>query len=297
MICNDCPRKCNAYRDAESGRGFCASGLYPVCAKAALHRWEEPCISGKKGSGNVFFSSCNLKCCYCQNSDISGINAKNAKGKLITPQRLSEIYHELILQGATCINLVTPSHFTDAILKSLEIHGEISVPLVYNSSGYDSVETLKKLDGKVDIYLPDMKYGIPETAKKYSSAGDYPDIAKQAILEMFRQTGPYKIGEDGLMKKGVMIRHMIIPGNLRNTFAVIDWVNETFNPGDIMFSLMSQYTPYVKTQYKELDRRLTKYEYEKAKDYMYNTNICDGYIQEISSAKEEYIPDFDFSGI
>jgi len=297
LICNDCPRKCNAHRDNETGRGFCKSGLLPVCAKAVLHKWEEPCISGKNGAGNIFFSSCNLKCCYCQNSEISGVQASEAKGKTITPQRLSEIYDELISQGASCINLVTPSHFTDAVLKSLEIHGKLSVPLVYNSSGYDSVNTLKRLEGKVDIYLPDIKYGLSEPAKKYSNAHDYPEISKHAVLEMFRQTGPFEIGDDGLMKKGVIIRHMIIPGNLRNTFEVIDWVNETFKPGDVMFSLMSQYTPYVDTEYKELGRRLTTYEYEKAKKYMYNTNICDGFLQELSSAKEEYIPDFDLSGI
>ena len=297
MICNDCPRKCNAYRDNETGRGFCRSGLMPALAKAALHKWEEPCISGKNGAGNIFFSSCNLKCCYCQNSQISGIQGIPAKGKTITPQRLSEIYDELISQGASCINFVTPTHFTDAILKSIDLHGKFPVPLVYNSSGYESTETLKRLEGKIDIYMPDMKYGIPAPAMKYSNAPDYPDITKEAILEMFRQTGPFVIGDNGLMKKGVIIRHMIIPGNIRNTFEVIDWVNETFKPGDVMFSLMSQYTPYVETGYKELGRRITKYEYDKAKDYMLNTDICDGFVQELSSAKEEYIPDFDFSGL
>jgi len=297
LICNDCPRKCNALRNEYEGNGFCRSGLMPVCAKAALHPWEEPCISGKRGAGNIFFSGCNLKCYYCQNSEISGIDAHIAKGKTITPQRLSEIYDELIMQGASCINLVTPTHFTDAILKSLEIHGKLNVPLVYNSGGYESTDTLKKLDGKVDIYLPDMKYGLSKPALKYSNAPDYPDIAKEAITEMFRQTGPFEINDNGQMKKGVIIRHMIIPGNLQNTFSIIDWVNETFNQGDVMFSLMSQYTPYVKTGFSELNRKLTEYEHKKAVEYMYNTNICDGFVQELSSAKEEYIPNFNLSGI
>lgn len=297
MICNECPRKCNAYRDNEYGNGFCKSGLLPVCAKATLHRWEEPCISGTSGSGNIFFSSCNLKCCYCQNSEISGVTDITRKGKAITPKRLCEIYGELISKGASCINLVTPTHFTDAILESLKEYGPLPVPLVYNSSGYENISTLKRLEGKVQIYLPDMKYGLLEPAMKYSKAPDYPEIAKQAILEMYRQTGPFEIGNDGLIKKGVIIRHLILPGNLRNTFSVIDWVNETFKPGEIMFSLMSQYTPYARTEYKELDRKITSYEYKKAKDYMYNTNICDGFVQDISSATEEYIPEFDLSGI
>lgn len=297
MICNECPRKCNAYRDDDTGRGFCRSGILPALAKAALHKWEEPCISGKNGAGNIFFSSCNIKCCYCQNSQISGIKNTEAKGKIVTLKRLCEIYDELIAQGASCINFVTPTHYADAILKSVTLHGEFPVPLVYNSGGYESVETLKKLEGKIDIYMPDMKYGLSAPANKYSNAPDYPSVAKDAIFEMFRQTGPFVIGEDGLMKKGVIIRHMIIPGNLRNTFEVIDWVNETFQPGDVMFSLMSQYTPYVDTEFKELRRRITEYEYNKAKDYMLNTNIRDGFVQELSSAKEEYIPDFDFGGV
>ncbi|MBQ8828036.1 MAG: radical SAM protein, partial [Clostridia bacterium] len=237
MYCNDCPRKCNAYRDTKRGKGFCKSGIYPVVAKAYLHKWEEPCISGQNGAGNIFFCGCNLKCCYCQNKEISGISSQDTHcGRQITPERLSEIYDELIKKGAHCINLVTPTHYSAGILKSLELHGKLSVPLVYNCSGYETEESLKLFDNKVDIYMPDMKYGINSVAEKYSNAYDYPEIAKNAIREMFRQTGPYEYDESGMLKKGVIIRHLMLPGNLRNTFSVIDWVNETFKTGDILFS-------------------------------------------------------------
>ena len=211
--CNICPRKCNVDRSLKTG--VCGVSDTLKIARAALHFWEEPCISGTKGSGTVFFSGCNMKCVFCQNYEIS----TGCFGKEITTARLREIYNELIEQGAHNINLVTPTHYAEKILESLE--NPISVPVVYNSSGYDSVDTLKKFEGKVQIYLPDMKYAFSSLAKKYSLAPDYPERAKEAIREMFRQTGEAVFDDDGIMKKGVIIRHMMIPDNTDNTLDVI----------------------------------------------------------------------------
>lgn len=291
-ICNICPRSCNAVRTPASGSGVCGMGLMPVVAKAMLHLWEEPCLSGVNGSGTVFFSGCALNCVYCQNQKIS----TGRFGESITAQRLREIYHELIDQGAHNINLVNPTHFAEAILESLT--GGLPVPVVYNTSGYDRPDTLALLDGKVQIYLPDMKYALPESAARYSKAPDYPEIAKRAIIEMFRQTGPYVMDEDGLLKSGVVIRHLILPENLENTFRIIDWVSETFSPGDILFSMMSQFTPCGHLlKYPELSRRLTQGEYDAATLHLESSGIEDGFFQELSSAKEEYIPDFNLDGV
>lgn len=291
-ICNACPRGCGAFRSEESGQGVCGMGTLPVAAKAMLHMWEEPCISGTNGSGTVFFSGCALNCVYCQNQPVS----LSRYGKAVPVQRLREIYFELIGRGAHNINLVNPTHFAVSILESLE--GGLPVPAVYNTGGYESVETLRRFEGKIQIYLPDMKYDLPETAARYSSAPDYPETAKQAILEMFRQTGPYVMGDDGLLKSGVVIRHLILPENLENTYRVIDWAAETFSPGDVLFSLMSQFTPCGDLdKYPELKRRLTQEEYDAATQYLEASGIEDGFFQELSSAKEEYIPDFDLKGI
>jgi putative pyruvate formate lyase activating enzyme len=257
-----------------------------------LHHWEEPCISGTSGSGTVFFSGCALNCVYCQNRDIS----LGRYGKAITVERLREIYFELIAQGAHNINLVNPTHFAEAVLESLE--GGLPVPVVWNSGGYDSVETLRRLEGKVQIWLPDMKYALTEPAARYSRAPDYPETAKRAILEMFRQTGPYVTDEDGLLKSGVIVRHLILPENLENTYRAVDWVSGTFSPGDVLFSLMSQYTPCGDlSAFPELQRRLTKEEYDAAVSYLEASGVEDGFYQELSSAAEEYIPEFDLRGI
>lgn len=267
-------------------------GLQPVVAKAMLHMWEEPCISGDNGSGTIFFSGCGLNCVFCQNQPIS----LERFGKAVTVQRLRQMYLELIAQGAHNINLVNPTHFTEAIIASLEAW--LPVPVVYNTGGYDSADTLKKLEGKIQIYLPDLKYAQVEPAKRYSGASDYPEMAKRAILEMFHQTGPYMLGEDGLLRSGVVIRHLILPGNMDNTFRVIDWVAETFSPGDVLFSLMSQFTPCGDiAKYPELSSRLTQEEYDAAVEYLESSGIEDGFFQELSSAKEEYIPNFDLSGV
>lgn len=292
-FCNICPRKCNAERLplAENGEGFCGLGGAPRIARAALHFWEEPPISGENGSGTVFFSGCNLGCIFCQNKKIS----RGRFGKTVTPERLREIYEELISKGAHNINLVTPTHFADAVLASLE--PKLSVPVVYNCGGYESVETLKRFEGKIQIYLPDIKYSDNVLAKKYSAAPDYFETAKAAVKEMYRQTGKYDIGDDGIMKKGVIIRHLILPGQLENTKKVIDWVKNEFAPGEVLFSLMSQFTPVEGCNTDELYRRLTKDEYSEIADYLFESGIEDGFMQELSSAKEEYIPPFDLEGV
>jgi putative pyruvate formate lyase activating enzyme len=254
--------------------------------------WEEPCISGERGSGAVFFAGCALGCIYCQNRGIS----IEKHGKQVTPARLRKIYFELIDKGAHNISLITPTHFASGILSSLE--GGLPVPVVYNTGGYDSVETLRRFEGKAQIYLPDMKYALTAPAARYSAAPDYPGTAKRGILEMFRQTGPYKLDDDGLLKSGVIVRHLVLPENLENTYRVIDWVAETFSPGNILFSLMSQFTPRGGTdRFPELSRRLTRAEYDTAKQYLDDSGIGDGFYQELSSAKEEYIPDFDLGGV
>ena len=292
FLCSICPRKCRAHRYENEGDGVCRSGCLPRLARAALHFWEEPVISGEKGSGTVFFSGCSLKCVFCQNSKISSGNF----GKTVPIQRLSEIYEELIQKGAHNINLVNPTHWAEAIVKSLK--NPLPVPVVYNCGGYELTETLKMLEGKINIYLPDMKYVSHELAGKYSGAPDYPDIAKDAIWEMYRQTGDYVIGDDGIMKKGVIIRHLVLPGAIENTKGVIDWVADTFKPGQVLFSLMSQYTPAGNIdKFPELQRRITQDEYDTIMEYLEDSGIEDGFFQELSSAKEEYIPPFDLEGV
>ncbi len=293
MTCNDCPHKCNVERNAlaENGRGFCGMGENAVVARAALHFWEEPPISGENGSGTVFFTGCNMKCVYCQNENIS----RGKIGKEVSVERLKEIYRELIAQGAHNINLVTATHFLRPVLASLD--EPLPVPVVYNCGGYESVDSLKLLEGKISIYLPDLKYADNTLAVRYSSAPDYFETASAAILEMFRQVGRYEIDDDGIMKKGMIIRHLILPGEIKNTKRVIDWVKNNFKSGDILFSLMSQYTPNSKCGSGALSRRLTQEEYDEAADYLFDSGIEDGFMQELSSAKEEYTPPFDLTGV
>ena len=292
FTCDLCPRKCGAVREELAGDGFCGEGLTARVARAAPHMWEEPPISGQRGSGAVFFSGCNLRCVYCQNAVIS----TGKVGKPVSPERLREIYFELIEKGVHNINLVTGAHFLPAVLASLR--EPLPVPVVWNSSAYETVEAVRSLQGKVQIYLPDMKYMDAALAEKYTAAPDYPETAKRAILEMVRQVGPYRMGEDGLLKSGVIIRHLVLPNALENTKAVLRWVAETFGPGEVLFSLMSQYTPMGRAgAYPEIDRRLTREEYDAAVDVMERYGIQDGFYQELSSAKEEYTPDFDLTGV
>ena len=268
-------------------------GKAPTVARAALHLWEEPCLSGGNGSGTVFFSGCNLGCVYCQNYPIS----RGQAGKEITKARLSEIFRELVEKGADNINLVTPTHFSDVIAETLRAE-KPPVPVVWNCGGYESVETLKTLEGLIDVFMPDMKYADPYIAARFSHSPDYPEKAKAAILEMFRQRGRYVLDDRGLIKSGVMIRHLILPGNLDNTFRVIDWVAETFRPGQVLFSLMSQFTPTENcTAFPEINRPLSEEEHERAIKYLESSGIEDGFYQDLGSVGESFIPPFDLTGV
>lgn len=288
-ICNDCPRKCNAKREAltPKGKGFCRMGEKPVIARAALHIWEEPPISGTNGSGTVFFSGCNLQCEFCQNKKISRGNF----GKEITVEELREIYKDLISQGAHNINLVTATHFLRAVSESL--NSPLPVPVVYNSSGYEDVDSLKMLDGKIDIYLPDFKYADNSLAKRFSNADDYFEITSATVKEMYRQVGSPVFDGDGIMKRGVIIRHLVLPGEIENSKCVIDWVKNNFESDEVLFSLMSQFTPVCDGDSGQLNRRLTEEEYNEIADYLFDSGIENGFIQELSSASEEYVPPFD----
>lgn len=268
-------------------------GVRPVVARAGLHFWEEPCISGTKGSGTVFFSGCTLRCVYCQNYEISS----EGRGREISISRLREIYEELIAQGAHNINLVTPTHFTEAILQSLE--QPLPVPVVYNTNGYESVENLKRLEGRIQIYLPDVKYSDDALALRYSHAKEYFQTAKRAVREMFRQTGSYRISEEtGLLERGVVIRHLLLPNHVENTLRVIDWVAETFDPGEVLFSLMRQYVPHGRAaEYPELNRRVTDEEYQRVEQHLYDSGIEDGFVQDGESASDSFIPAFDGTGV
>ena len=289
MICTLCPRRCGAERTETEGHGFCGMPAGLRVARAALHLWEEPPLSGTRGSGTVFFSGCTLRCCYCQNREISA----GGFGRAVTTGRLREIFEELIAQGAHNINLVTPTHILPWILPALA--PKLPVPVVYNCGGYESVETLRLLEGKVDVYLPDLKYADAALAARLSAAPDYFPAATAAIREMFRQTGPY-VMEDGLLKRGVMIRHLVLPGQLDNTRRCIDWVAQTFSPGQVLFSLMSQYTPQPGAE-GPLGRHVTAGEYRSAVAYMKNCGITDGFTQERTAAREEYTPPFDLTGV
>jgi len=297
QLCNVCPRLCNVQRpltlQAKTAMpGYCHSPLQPVVARAALHQWEEPCISGTKGSGTIFFSGCNLRCCFCQNVVISHART----GKQITVERLRQIYEELIAQGAHNINLVTPTHYTESILESLA--EPLPVPVVYNCGGYESVHTIDRLAGKVQIYLPDLKYMDATLAAKYSAAADYPATATTAIKRMYEQVGPYQLDEEGLLLHGVVIRHLILPGCVDNTKRVIDWVASHFSEGQVLFSLMRQYVPCGQAeQYPEINRPLSDAEYDEAEQYLFDSGIEDGFVQEKDSASEEFIPPFDGTGV
>ena len=293
MICSICPRRCGAERTETVGAGFCGMPAGVVAARAMLHHWEEPCLSGTRGAGCVFFTGCNLGCAYCQNGTISHKNF----GKSISPARLREIFDELIEQGAHCIDLVTPTHFTPWIAEALE--APLPVPVVWNSSGYENTETLRSISGKVQVYLPDLKYAKhtrSDAEIDLSNAPDYFEVAAAAIDEMVRQVGPYRMGEDGILQSGVIIRHMVLPGQLENTRRVIDYVALRFAPGEVLFSLMSQYTPQPGMT-GALARRVTGAEYRAAVEYMRACGLTEGFVQEKSSAKEEYTPAFDLSGI
>ena len=296
--CLLCPRKCGVKRAenlAGTLAGVCASPLNPVVARAGLHHWEEPVISGERGSGAVFFTGCNLHCVFCQNHDISSAPV----GKEISVARLREIYFELISQGAHNINLVTPTHFCDAILSSLE--GGLPVPVVWNSNGYELVSSLRKLAGKVQIFLPDLKYADNALAWRYSRTQDYFERAVESIEEMYQQTGPWQMDEEtGILRSGVVIRHLILPGCVENSKKVIDFVARRFKPGEVFFSLMRQYLPCGKvseSSFPELNRRVTDEEYQEVEDHLFFSGIEDGFVQDAESASGDFIPHFDGTGV
>lgn len=296
-LCYVCPHRCGVDRPANMSDttgcfGSCGVGLAPIVARAGLHMWEEPVISGTKGSGTVFFSGCNLHCVFCQNYDISC----KGFGKEITVERLKEIYHKLIAQGAHNINLVTPTHFTEAVLQSLD--EPLPVPVVYNTSGFETQDTLRRLKGKVQIYLPDLKYSDDMAAIKYSNAPYYFRIATEAIKEMYNQVGDYHIDDNGIMTKGVIIRHLIMPGIPNNTKRIIDWVAANFKPGQVMFSLMHQYVPCGRAnEYPEINRKVTDEEYKELESYLLQSTIEDGFVQEGDAACKDFIPCFDGTGV
>lgn len=292
MICNLCPRNCGAVRTQTGGNGYCRMPEAPVLARAALHQWEEPPISGTRGSGTIFFSGCSLGCVFCQNEEISHKDF----GKPVSLERLGEICGELEAQGAHNLNFVNPSHYAHVIRQLQEKYPQ-KLPIVWNSGGYDRVETLRSLEGAVDIYLPDLKYLDSQPALRYSAAADYPQAATAAIQEMVRQTGPCVLDENGLLKKGVIIRHLVLPGQLQGAKAVMDWVAGAFEPGTVLFSLMSQYTPWGRVgEFPEINRKLRKGEMRAAREYMEILGLH-GFTQEEESARREYTPAFDLTGI
>lgn len=293
--CSLCPRNCKVNRN-QGEIGICGMKAAPVLSRAALHEWEEGCISGTNGSGAVFFTGCNMRCIFCQNHQI----ALGQEGIEITEERLAEIFLELQMQGAHNINLVTPTHFVPQICAALEIAKEkgLNLPVVYNTSGYECVKTLKMLEGYVDIYLPDFKYMEETLAKEYSKAPDYPNVAKAAIEEMVRQVGKCVFDEGtGLMKKGVIVRHLVLPGHVANSKKVLEYLFETYG-NDIYYSIMSQYTPMPHmSEHPFLKRRITKREYNRVLDFALELGIERAFIQEGQVARESFIPAFDGSGI
>jgi putative pyruvate formate lyase activating enzyme len=287
--CHVCPHKCGVNRlNNEIGR--CKSTNQIKIALASLHLWEEPCISGNNGSGTVFFTNCNLNCIYCQNHEIS----QEGKGKYITIEQLSDIFISLQNKKANNINLVTPTTYIPQIIEAIKLAKEngLTIPIVYNSSGYESVDSLKLLDGYIDIYLPDLKYAFNELGEKYSKASNYFDIATNAIKEMYRQVGPIILNDKGILQKGLIIRHLILPNQIENTKKILTWIKDNFND-DIYVSIMSQYFPtHLAKNYPELNRKITEEEYNEIEQYLFDLDIENGYIQELGEHEEEYVPNF-----
>lgn len=288
MICNLCPRKCNACRTEHQGNGFCGAGTLPVIARVAPHFGEEPCISGTKGSGTVFFSGCTLKCVFCQNYEISD----GHKGRAVTPKELADCYKRLESSGVHNINLVTADHYVTAVAESLDIY-KPSIPVVYNCSGYTSPKTLSILDGLVDIYLPDFKYSDDALAIKYSSAPNYINTASAAIKEMIFQVGTPVFDSEGMMKKGVIVRHLILPSHTKNSLGVLDIIKRSYDR-QVLVSLMCQYVPVNKAHdFPKINRTITRREYEKVKSELFALGL-DGFTQDLTSASTDFIPDWDY---
>lgn len=292
--CHLCPRNCGVDRLAGQ-KGFCGVDAGIMVARAALHMWEEPCISGKEGSGAVFFSGCSLGCAFCQNRTIS----KGQSGKVITVEHLAELFLDLQAQKANNINLVTAGHFLPQVREALILAKEqgLTIPVVYNSSGYEKAEMLRYLEGLVDIYLPDLKYLEADLAGKYSHAKDYPEVAMKALEEMVRQVRTPEFDERGMMKKGVIVRHLLLPGHVRNSKKVLEYLYGTY--GDqIYISLMSQYTPMpAMKDDPQLSRKVTDREYDRLLDHAISLGVTNCFIQEGETAKESFIPEFNGEGV
>ena len=300
--CHCCPRNCQINRTKK--QGWCHSPAGIRAARAALHPWEEPCISGLHGSGTIFFSSCTLRCCFCQNYQISS----EGFGKDISETRLEEIFLELQAQGAHNINLVTPTQYLPSLLPVLKrVKPQLSIPIVYNCGGYETAETIGALSEYVDIWLPDLKYYSPILSRRYSQAEDYFAVASRAVEQMIRLTGPPEFGEYkdkrsgtacSILRKGVIIRHMVLPRHKDDSIRLLYWMKDTLPKGGFLISLMSQYTPFYRSaDYPEINRRITTYEYEKVLNTAIELGLTDGFMQEKSSAKEEYTPPFELEGL
>lgn len=293
--CTLCPRECHADRTISTG--FCGAGHELRAARAALHMWEEPCISGTTGSGTVFFSGCTLRCVFCQNFQLSHENY----GKTISVSRLSDIFLELQEKGAANINLVTGTQFAPSIIRALDLaKPKLQIPVVFNCGGYEKTETIRELADYVDIWLPDLKYMDSSLAKKYSSAPDYFEKASTAIKEMIRLTGglSWNKKNPAMLDRGVIIRHMVLPGAKEDSIHLLHWIRENLPDHQYLISIMSQYTPFYRsTEYPEINRRITSYEYNKVVDTAIDLGLTEGFMQARSSAKEEYTPPFDCEGL
>ncbi|SFT73345.1 putative pyruvate formate lyase activating enzyme [Selenomonas sp. GACV-9] len=291
--CELCPRRCGVNRHESAG--FCGAGDKARVALVSLHPWEEPCLTGAKGAGTVFFSYCNLRCCYCQNHEIS----HEGKGQEVTDERLAEIFLEQQQRGAATLDLVTPTHYVPQIIHALDLARAkgFSLPVVYNSGAYDSVETIMSLRGYVDIFLPDLKYVDEVSAAEYSQAADYFEQAALAIRKMVEIAGPVQFAADGRMTRGVLIRHLVLPGHRHESMRALDWLWQEF--GDtVQLSLMNQYTPmYRAAEHKGMNRRLTTFEYESVVDHAVELGITHCYVQEGQTASERFVPDFDGRGV
>ena len=293
VFCNDCPRQCAAKRGPDEPGGVCRSPALPRVSRAAPHYGEEPCISGPRGSGTIFFTGCNLRCVFCQNREIS---RGGGTGEILSVPQLRDLMLRLRDQGVHNLNLVTGAHFVRPIAEALR-GLDLGIPVVWNSSGYESVESLRLLDGLVQVYLPDFKYWKPALAKRYSLAEDYPAVAAAAIHEMYRQTGPYALDGDGMLRRGVLIRHLILPGQDLNAMDVIDFAAEEFPAGSVLFSLMSQYTPMPGLErFPELQRRVDAETNQRLISYLQKRGL-EGYWQEPDAATDEMIPAFDGTGL
>ena len=291
--CALCPRACGVNRHIQ--KGFCGCGDEIKAARAALHFWEEPCISGTGGSGTIFFSGCTLKCCFCQNYSISQENF----GETISSGQLAQIMLRLQEQGAENISLVTATQYLPSILPALDmVRPKLRIPVVYNCGGYESVETLHMLEGYIDIYLPDLKYFSSRLSQAYSGAADYFAKASLALPEMIRQTGAPAIDEHGVLRRGTLIRHMVLPGQRDDSIRLLRWMADTLPRDSFLLSLLSQYTPFYHAKnHPEINRRVTSYEYQKVLDEALSLGLTQGFMQQRSSAREEYTPPFDLEGI